>query len=304
MDCHSPGSLDSLLLATARPPRIISISLADMTATLVVPDCGGVPQGIAIDVERSHVFWTNMGEDSSRNDGFIERADLDGANRTEIVQRGQTFTPKQVVVEAKQGLLYWADCEGMRVMRSRLDGTEVTVLVQTGETEEHRREEGRHCVGIAVDSANGFIYWTQKCPNAKANGRIFRAGLELPPGADPRNRPDLKVALAELPEPISLIWDSRDGFLYWTDRGPSPSCNTLNRAKYLDGRLIEPEIVLSGLDEGIALALDIARGRAFVTDLGGAVRMMKLERTGESEVILSGHGPLSGIVFVPRPSCT
>ena len=32
-----------------------------------------------------HIYWTNMGV-PSRNDGSIERADLDGQNRVTIVQ--------------------------------------------------------------------------------------------------------------------------------------------------------------------------------------------------------------------------
>jgi hypothetical protein len=56
------------------------------------------------------------------NDGSIERADLDGQNRTIIVPQGGTFTPKQLYLDKKNGKLYWSDREGMRVMRSNLDG--------------------------------------------------------------------------------------------------------------------------------------------------------------------------------------
>jgi hypothetical protein len=54
------------------------------------------------------------------NDGSIERADLDGQNRTMIVPPGGTFTPKQIHLDKKNGKLYWSDREGMRVMRSNL----------------------------------------------------------------------------------------------------------------------------------------------------------------------------------------
>jgi hypothetical protein len=35
------------------------------------------------------------------NDGSLERADFDGRNRTTIVAKGGTFTPKQIQLEKK-----------------------------------------------------------------------------------------------------------------------------------------------------------------------------------------------------------
>jgi hypothetical protein len=64
------------------------------------------------------------------NDGCIERADLDGQNRTMIVPPGGTFTPKQLHLDSENGKLYWSDREGMRVMRSNLDGSKIETLVQ------------------------------------------------------------------------------------------------------------------------------------------------------------------------------
>ena len=36
------------------------------------------PDGVVVDVEAGHVYWTNMGNPSV-DDGLIERADLDGS---------------------------------------------------------------------------------------------------------------------------------------------------------------------------------------------------------------------------------
>ena len=38
------------------------------------------PDGIVVDVEAGHIYWTNMGI-PNLNDGSIERADIDGKNR-------------------------------------------------------------------------------------------------------------------------------------------------------------------------------------------------------------------------------
>ena len=86
------------------------------------------PDGIVVDVEAGHIYWTNMGH-PNLNDGSIERADLDGQNRTTIVPEGGTFTPKQLHHDKKSGKLYWCDREGMRVMRSNLDGSEKRPLL-------------------------------------------------------------------------------------------------------------------------------------------------------------------------------
>ena len=77
------------------------------------------------------------------NDGSIERADLDGRNRTTIVPEGGTFTPKQLHLDKKNGKLYWSDREGMRVMRANLDGSNVETLV--------RHEPGRSATGPRRD---------------------------------------------------------------------------------------------------------------------------------------------------------
>src|SRR5499426_4744695 len=84
----------------------------------IVTDCR-LPDGIAVDVEAGHIYWTNMGV-PNLDDGSIERADLDGRNRRTIVPEGGAFTPKQLHLDKKSEKLYWSDREGMRVMRSNL----------------------------------------------------------------------------------------------------------------------------------------------------------------------------------------
>src|SRR5262249_16016661 len=141
-----------------------------------------------------------------------------------------TFTPKQMILEKKSGKLYWGDREGMRVMRCNLDGSHVETLVQRGQSESDRRDETRHCIGIAVDPDLGHFYWTQKGTDNGNIGRIFRAGIEVPKGQSPSNRNDIEVVYDGLPEPIDLEIDPQTRTLYWTDRGDPPRGNKVNRA--------------------------------------------------------------------------
>src|ERR1700759_1286892 len=74
---------------------------ADGSDRKVIVTGARIPDGIVVDVEAGHIYWTNMGI-PSKNDGSIERVDLDGQNRTTIVPEGGTFTPKQLHLD-KEG---------------------------------------------------------------------------------------------------------------------------------------------------------------------------------------------------------
>ncbi len=208
--------------------RIFSINTDGSDQKDLVTGCRH-PDGIVVDVESAQIYWTNMGV-PNLNDGSIERADLDGSNRKTIVPEGATFTPKQLHLDKKNDKLYWADREGMRLMRCNLDGSKIETLMETGHGDTDRRDATKWCVGIAVDTERGQVYWTQKGPDKAGKGRIFRAGIEIPEGQTAANRTDIEVLFNNLPEPIDLDLDLDNRMLYWTDRGDPPRGNTVNRA--------------------------------------------------------------------------
>jgi len=144
----------------------------------------------------------------------------------------------------------------------------------------------------------GFLYWTQKGKSDGNEGRIFRAPLDMPAAADPSSRDDIELLFDGLPEPIDLEWRAETGHLYWTDRGSPPDGNTLNRAVIRPHEPVSREIILAGLQEGIGLAIDGPRNRAFVGDLGGFVRVVHLDPPHAASVVFSGHGPLTGIAYL------
>jgi hypothetical protein len=255
-----------------------------------------IPDGVAVDVEAGHVYWTNMGV-PNLNDGSIERADIDGKNRRLIVPPGGTFTPKQLHLDKTNGRLYWCDREGMRVMRCNLDGSQIETLVETGRGDEDRKDQTRWCVGITLDPKRGQIYWTQKGPDNAGLGCIFRAGIEMKKGETATNRSDIELVYRGLPEPIDLELDLEHRVLYWTDRGDAPRGNTVNRAPIdADPKANPPEIVLTHLMEGIGIALDVRNDRMFITDLGGSVYAARLDGS-EKRMLLYAQGNLTGIAY-------
>ena len=274
--------------------RIHSMNPDGSDRKVIVTGCE-MPDGIAIDVAAGHIYWTNMGTNLATNDGSIERADLDGSNREVIVPRGATFTPKQLHLDKQNGKLYWCDREGMRVMRSNLDGSQIETLVEAGRGDADRRDMMRWCVGITIDPERGQLYWTQKGPDNGEQGRILRAGLDIPEGDTVDNRSDIEVFFDRLPEPIDLELDLEKRVLYWTDRGDPPRGNTVNRAS-IDTKPQAPEIVVTHLMEGIGIALDVAGDRMFVTDLAGSLYSAKLDGSGERN-LLYAQGNLTGVAY-------
>ncbi|MGB9476590.1 MAG: hypothetical protein WCE87_16110 [Candidatus Udaeobacter sp.] len=286
-----------LFFLEASGGRIHSANTDGSDRKVIVTGCR-VPDGVVIDLQVRHIYWTNMGV-PNRNDGSIERADLDGQNRKTIVSEGDTFTPKQLHIEKKSGKLYWCDREGMRVMRSNLDGSNIETLVDTSEGDARPGTDlTKWCVGITVDPDRGQIYWTQKGPDDAGKGRLFRAMIDIPKGETAANRTDIEVLFDALPEPIDLELDLKNRFIYWTDRGDPPRGNTVNRAS-LDADFTKhptPDILLTHLMEGIGIALDSKGDRMFLTDLAGTIYSARLDGS-EKKPLLVAQGNLTGIAY-------
>ncbi|MGD0851242.1 3-hydroxyacyl-CoA dehydrogenase [Bradyrhizobium sp.] len=276
--------------------RIHTMNTDGSDRKTIVSDCRNC-DGIVVDVEAGHIYWTNMGV-PSLNDGSVERADIDGKNRKVIIPEGGTFTPKQIHLDKKNGKLYWCDREGMRVMRANLDGSKIETLVETGRGDADRHDQTKWCVGITIDPQREQIYWSQKGPDNAGLGRISSTNTEIPRGETATNRTDIEVLFDGLPEPIDLELDERNRVLYWTDRGDPPRGNTVNRTpidvKPKSGDM--PEIVLTHLMEGIGIALDVPGNRMFVTDFAGSIYSARLDGS-QSRNFLYAQGNLTGIAY-------
>lgn len=254
----------------------------------VIDNMATLPDGIVIDHEHGHMYWTNMGKTLSCNSGSIERARLDGSHREVLVAPGTpgVHTPKQITLAPRSRKLYWCDREGMKVCRSNYDGSDIEILLDTS-SQEAAHPQCRWCVGITVDEARGFFYWTQKGAPKGKMGRIFRARIDKPE--------EQELLFDNLPEPIDLEIDEENATLYWTDRGDPPTGNSLNRARLVGGKK-DREVLATRLHETIGLALDKEKGVCYVTDLSGGVYEIDVE-SKEKKVLFSELGDLTGIAF-------
>jgi DNA-binding beta-propeller fold protein YncE len=295
----SSGTVARIFFLDLGAGRVLSANTDGSDLKTLVTEGRKLPDGLAVDVDAGHIYWTNMGNPKA-NDGTIFRCDLDGRNMTSIISPGGTFTPKQLQIDSAGGKLYWSDREGMRVMRSNLDGSMVETLVDTsGGDSRPGTDPTKWCVGIAVDASAGKLYWSQKGDDNAGEGKILRANLDLPKGQTPTDRSDIELLYDKLPEPIDLDLDLGSRLLYWTDRGDPPRGNTVSRAP-LDvprGGRPPPEIVFSNLMEGIGLALDLKGGRMFLTDFAGSVYTADLDGSNQ-QTLLYAQGNLTGIAYV------
>src|SRR3954465_12680566 len=77
-----------LFFLEASGGRIHSANADGSDGKVIVTGCR-VPDGVVVDVQAGHIYWTNMGV-PAQNDGSIERVDLTGQNRVTIVAEGAT----------------------------------------------------------------------------------------------------------------------------------------------------------------------------------------------------------------------
>lgn len=301
--------MDFLLALAVCSGKILRIGLRDGRVETLTDDAGPTPDGIV--VEAGTVYWTTMGRprirgrreadaDYSRRDGGLHAMGLDGTERRDVLPAGSLTTGKQLTSDGS-GTLYWGDREGCRVSRVRVDGSGRADLVirQPVGVEDARL---RQCVGVAVDPASGWIYWSQKGPAKAGKGRIFRAALDIPEGQKAIDRTDIELLWEGLPEPVDL--DLVGDWLYWTDRGAGATGNTLNRGRVprLGERGAAPQVLADGFAEAIGLFVDAFDGIAYVADLGGTIRRVRLpdglSAWADQRVVASLGEPVTGIAGV------
>src|SRR5437660_12362645 len=89
-----------LFFLSASSGEVFSANPDGSDLKVLVSEGKRLPDGIVVDTEAGHLYWTNMGIPTA-NDGSIERANLDGSNVSHVVPPGGTFTPKQLQLDEK-----------------------------------------------------------------------------------------------------------------------------------------------------------------------------------------------------------
>jgi len=288
--------LSSMKENSLPPGRILTCSSDGSNLQTVVKDIHTVPDGLSIDAENNHIYYTNMGVPST-NTGFISRVDMDGKNPVDVIPQGVTWTPKQLTLADTPLKLYWSDREGIRVFRADLDGSNVEVLVCNGTTDEERKDARNWCVGVAVDSVRELLFWTQKGPSKGNQGRLFCAGLKIPQGETASTRTDRRLLLDNLPEPIDLDFDLEKNELYMTDRGDPPFGNTVSKIAVGNLEKVVKTVLVRKMHEAIGVALDCQNRVMYMTDLNGSLYSVNMDGS-EEKVLFVDLGDLTGVACV------
>jgi hypothetical protein len=82
----SKSTVGRLFFLEVSSGSVLSANPDGSDRKIIVTGCR-IPDGVVVDVEAGHIYWTNMGN-PIKNDGSIERAELDGQNRKTIVTEG------------------------------------------------------------------------------------------------------------------------------------------------------------------------------------------------------------------------
>jgi sugar lactone lactonase YvrE len=171
--------------------------------------------------------------------------------------------------------MYWTDDDAGRIQRANLDGSSIENII-TG-VEQPR--------GIAIDIADGKMYWCEVGDSPHLVGMVRRANLD---------GTDIETLVSGLHVPSGIALGADEYRMYWIDYGAIYRAN-------MDGSDIE--VILYG---AVArdIALDMESGKIYWTCItnqqGGvghrSIRRSNLDGTGE-ETIVGGLGTPDGIAL-------
>ena len=168
--------------------------------------------------------------------------------------------------------------------RANLDGGSITGLV-TAETTQYN--------GIALDVANGHMYWTEG-DFGVGGGAIRRADL------DGSNVVDLVVNAGTTHLGIAL--DVANGHMYWTEALGNTNNGGFVRRADLDGTNVV-NLVAPGINLPLGIALDLPNGQMYWTErlnaaIGShAVRRADLDGSSAVDLLTSSQDTYYGIAL-------
>lgn len=132
------------------------------------------PFGLALDVSRGHMYWSELDE------GSIKRANLDGSGITGIIS-GLNM-PENIVIDSIRQHIYWVDQTLGSIWRANLDGSGMGRFIYLG--------WDSNPADLAIDVVGGKIYWMDaitdkiQCANLDGTGveDIITTGIDSTEG--------------------------------------------------------------------------------------------------------------------------
>ncbi len=252
------------------------------------------PRGVAVDAARGKVYWT---EQTGDNSGRIRRANLNGTNVQLVIELQNVV--HGLAIDTHTHKLYLASSMG-KVQRLNVNGTdfEPNFIVNSNAP-----------MSVAVDAADGKVYWTEgdRIRRANPNGTNIQnvaTGLGSPVSLV-LSPPAVEVLIAAPLRPpiywrsqagalqrltatevegiaptaqniIDIAVDARAGNVYWTER-TSNKRGRIRRAN-LNGTNVQLVKELTSVPRGIAL--DTSSNKLYLTNADGKMQRMNLDGTG------------------------
>lgn len=180
-----------LLFSNIKTAAIIDTETGNITII-----ASGIPRAISIDYHRTKgfIYWSDVTVRS------ISRLKYPFNNRevAEVIITDDIHTPDGIAIDSVNDHLYWTDTGIDKVMRSNLDGSSRTVILDTN------LQEPR---AIVLDEANSMMYLSDWGTNPK----IEKCMLD---GSNRRT-----IVKEDLLWPNGLALDFNEGRIYWIDGG-------------------------------------------------------------------------------------
>ncbi len=181
------------------------------------------PRNIVLDRAGGWIYFNDVATQQLARVGF-------GGGTPEVLLSALGFV-EDFDVDLLAGRIYWTLPQVDRIMSSRLDGSDVTIVVATG--------ANTNPTGIAVDPLGAKMYWTN---NFSGSHKLLRANVD---------GTSVEVLIgAGLTSPQDIALDVRGGKMYWTSGGGQ----RILRAN-LDGSGVETLVTGLGNPTSIALML-------------------------------------------------
>jgi hypothetical protein len=208
------------------------------------------------------------------NDPRLYRMNLDGSNVEELsIIPTSDWLPVGLQMDTENNKIYWThgSYNQGRIRRANLDGTDVETLV-SGLTNPR---------GLAIDFAEGKMYWSDTQDNTIYRANVDGTGMEALVSGYQYGRPT-----------IDLV----NRCVYFGNFGSHVICRC-----NLDGSGLET-IITTGVDQANGIALDLGNDKIYWTDMQTSfvtnyVARANLDDTG-FEVLYQGLGTSSGLMNI------